>query len=97
VLEQVRRRYRFVVVGYVVMPEHVHLLISEPERGIHRVLVDEVQKATLQVRPRAVVPTLRKPRRVGNLLVVMQRVGQRSAIFEGQGAMYSSPRSDFHL
>jgi putative transposase len=33
VLEQVRRRYRFVVVGYVVMPEHVHLLIGEPERG----------------------------------------------------------------
>jgi putative transposase len=33
VLEQVRRRYRFVVAGYVVMPEHVHLLLSEPERG----------------------------------------------------------------
>lgn len=33
VLEQVRRRYRFVVVGYVVMPEHIHLLLSEPERG----------------------------------------------------------------
>ena len=33
VLEQVRRAYRFIVVGYVVMPEHVHLLISEPERG----------------------------------------------------------------
>ena len=33
VLEQVRRRYHFVVAGYVVMPEHVHLLISEPERG----------------------------------------------------------------
>jgi REP element-mobilizing transposase RayT len=32
VLEQVRRRYRFVVVGYVVMPEHVHLLLGEPER-----------------------------------------------------------------
>ncbi|HET7206891.1 MAG TPA: transposase [Terriglobales bacterium] len=32
-LEQVRRRYHFVVVGYVVMPEHVHLLISEPGRG----------------------------------------------------------------
>ncbi len=31
-LEQVRRCYHFVVVGYVVMPEHVHLLISEPER-----------------------------------------------------------------
>ncbi len=33
VLERVRRRYHFVVVGYVVMPEHVHLLLSEPERG----------------------------------------------------------------
>jgi REP element-mobilizing transposase RayT len=31
-LEAVRRQYRFVVVGYVVMPEHVHLLLSEPER-----------------------------------------------------------------
>jgi putative transposase len=33
VLEEVRQRYRFVVVGYVVMPEHVHLLIGEPETG----------------------------------------------------------------
>jgi putative transposase len=33
VLEQTRKRYRFVVVGYVVMPEHVHLLLSEPEIG----------------------------------------------------------------
>jgi putative transposase len=31
-LEQVRRRYQFVVVGYVVMPEHIHLLISEPQQ-----------------------------------------------------------------
>lgn len=31
VLEQVRRRYQFVVVGYVVMPEHIHLLMSEPQ------------------------------------------------------------------
>ena len=33
VLEAVRRRYRVVVLGYVVMPEHFHLLISEPQRG----------------------------------------------------------------
>jgi putative transposase len=33
VLEEMRVRYQFVVVGYVVMPEHVHLLISEPEHG----------------------------------------------------------------
>ena len=32
-LEEVRQAYRFVVKGYVVMPEHFHLLISEPEIG----------------------------------------------------------------
>ena len=31
VLEQTRQKYRFVVSGYVVMPEHFHLLITEPE------------------------------------------------------------------
>jgi putative transposase len=30
--EATRRSYRFVVVGYVVMPEHVHLLLDEPRR-----------------------------------------------------------------
>ncbi len=33
-LERVRRRYLFVVGGYVVMPEHVHLLVNEPGRGL---------------------------------------------------------------
>ena len=33
ILEQVRLRYNFVVVGYVIMPEHFHLMISEPEVG----------------------------------------------------------------
>ena len=32
-LERVRQWYGFFVTGYVVMPEHVHLLISEPERA----------------------------------------------------------------
>jgi putative transposase len=32
-LERVRQDYRFCVYGYVVMPEHVHLLLSEPDRG----------------------------------------------------------------
>jgi putative transposase len=30
VLERFRERYAFCVIGYVVMPEHVHLLVSEP-------------------------------------------------------------------
>ena len=32
VLDEVRVRYAFRLIGYVVMPEHVHLLISEPGR-----------------------------------------------------------------
>jgi len=33
-LESSRRRYLFRVYGFVIMPEHVHLLVSEPERGL---------------------------------------------------------------
>ena len=32
-LEQIRRRFRIRIYGYVVMPEHVHLLLSEPTEG----------------------------------------------------------------
>jgi putative transposase len=32
-LEQARRQYGFYITGYVVMPEHVHLLVSEPEHS----------------------------------------------------------------
>ena len=31
-LARVRREYAFALVGYVVMPEHVHLLVSEPKK-----------------------------------------------------------------
>jgi putative transposase len=33
VLGSVRSRYGFALVGFVVMPEHVHLLIGEPKKG----------------------------------------------------------------
>ena len=32
-LARVRERLGFRLIGYVVMPEHVHLLVSEPRRG----------------------------------------------------------------
>jgi putative transposase len=32
-LERVRGNYNLCVYGYVVMPEHVHILVSEPERS----------------------------------------------------------------
>ena len=38
-----RERYRFGVVGYVVMPEHVHILISEPQIGDPSTVVQAVK------------------------------------------------------
>jgi putative transposase len=32
-LERVRQQYGLCVYGYVVMPEHIHMLVNEPERG----------------------------------------------------------------
>ena len=33
-LERARQSYRLRVYGFAIMPEHVHLLVSEPERGL---------------------------------------------------------------
>jgi len=33
-LELMRKRYEFVVCGYVIMPEHVHLLVGEPKKPL---------------------------------------------------------------
>src|SRR6185312_10949022 len=46
ILEQTRERYRFVVVGYVVMPEHVHLLLSEPEIGTPSTVMQVLKQRT---------------------------------------------------
>ena len=50
-LETIRLRYGFVVSGYVVMPEHVHLLISEPERAV---LAKAIQALKLSVAKQSV-------------------------------------------
>jgi putative transposase len=53
VLEQTRQKYQFVVAGYVVMPEHVHLLISEPKvEDPSRVMQVLKQRVSLQCRAR---------------------------------------------
>ncbi len=46
ILEQTRERYRFVVVGYVVMPEHFHLLITEPEIGTPSTVMQVLKQRT---------------------------------------------------
>src|SRR5450755_192603 len=46
ILERVRQWYGFYVCGYVVMPEHVHLLISEPERAALSVALQMLKQNT---------------------------------------------------
>ena len=43
-LEETRRKYRFVVHGYVLMPEHFHLLITEPEVGDPSVVMKVIKR-----------------------------------------------------
>jgi putative transposase len=43
VFEAMRKKYAFVVVGYVVMPEHFHLLISEPQCADPSVVIQAIK------------------------------------------------------
>lgn len=49
-LEAARRRYGFYVLGYVVMPEHVHLLVSESERAILATAVQAMKQSVARRR-----------------------------------------------
>jgi len=46
VLEQTRARYGFVVAGYVLMPEHVHLLVGEPRHSELSVALQVLKQQT---------------------------------------------------
>src|SRR3989338_3374220 len=57
-LDEARDRYRFRLVGYVVMPDHIHLLMSEPEVGTPSTVM-QVLKQRVSRRLRGKGPTLR--------------------------------------
>jgi len=51
-LEQVRRRHSLAIAGYVVMPEHVYLLVDEPPvTPLTTVLQVLKQKTSRQLKP----------------------------------------------
>jgi REP-associated tyrosine transposase len=58
IFEQVRRKYQFEVVGYVVMPEHFHALIGEPEIGTPSTVMQVLKQKAAQ----HLLPPLRKNR-----------------------------------
>ena len=50
VLEEAREKYRFAVHGFVVMPDHVHLLLSEPEMRPVSVVMQVVKQRFSRMR-----------------------------------------------
>jgi putative transposase len=46
VLEQIRSRHTLAVAGYVVMPEHVHLLVDEPPVTLLSTVLQVLKQAT---------------------------------------------------
>jgi putative transposase len=58
ILGEVRDRYAFSLVGYVVMPEHIHLLISEPAKGTPSTVIQVLkQRVSRRLRRKKRSPT----------------------------------------
>src|SRR6266436_2597300 len=58
ILGEVRDRYGFSLVGYVVMPEHIHLLISEPVKGTPSTVIQVLkQRVSRRLRRKKRRPT----------------------------------------
>ncbi len=51
-LDEVRRRYQFLLVGHVGMPEHIHLLISEPKIGTSSTVLQVLKQRVSRALPR---------------------------------------------
>jgi putative transposase len=67
-LSAIRARYGFLLVGYVVMPEHVHLLLSETAGG--------TTSDVLKVLKQRVSRDLRKESRAGQTKLLLERNGE---------------------
>lgn len=70
-LGKMRERYGFLLVAYVVMPEHVHLLISEPSRGTPSVVLKVLkQRVSRDLRKKS------RRERAGQLRLPFMRDGE---------------------
>ena len=103
ILSEVRDQYSFALVGFVVMPEHVHLLVDEPKKGdpsqVMRALKQRVSARLRSQRKRAHPSqlTLGFSRKAGPLAHFWQRrfydfnVRSRKKKIEKLGYMHMNP------
>jgi putative transposase len=102
ILEEVRKKYGFALVGYVVMPEHVHLLIGEsqsvPPSKIIQVFKQKVSRQMRGKDPaKSTQPCLVFPCEIADLQRFWQRryydfnVYSRSKLEEKLEYMHANP------
>jgi putative transposase len=82
-LEKMRGRQRFHIVGYVVMPEHVHLLLSEPPETM-------LAKALQSVKV-SVVRAVEGESILASAVLWLQRVHRREKRVEKLNYMHWNP------
>jgi len=58
VLEETRKQYKFCIYGYVLMPEHFHLLISNPEVGDTGKVLQVLKQRVSHLARKILYPTL---------------------------------------
>jgi putative transposase len=65
-LGKTRERCQFLLAGYVVMPNHVHLLISEPTKGTHSTMLKVLKQRVSRDLRRKKKRTRTRSRRLGH-------------------------------
>jgi putative transposase len=75
-LEDTRRRFGICVYGYVVMPEHVHLLVSEP------CLVPQVPRALLRADPGQTLADAMRDLKLSFTKRLIRREGESSSFWQ---------------
>jgi REP element-mobilizing transposase RayT len=95
ILGEVRDRYGFSLVGYVVMPKHIHLLISEPPRGTPSTIMQVLkQRVSRRLRRKRRAPTGQlRLRFQGSDPSLPQFWQPRFYDFRGAGSTWSPPKS----
>ena len=78
VLAEVRKQFDFLLLGYVIMPDHVHLLISEPDNAdISRVLQVLKQRVSRAMRNKQRTRTKQLPLPFDEIVPEARRFWQR--------------------
>ena len=93
ILDRVRRRYRLVILAYVVMPEHVHLLVSEPQRETLSTAIQSLKLGFVRSLGAQEIPFLAKEARNGAPQLPQITSGRHASTISMSGLRRSESRN----